>query len=463
MVRWLLVLAACSHAPAPVMPDVAGDAPASDAAPCATHVTYGRAWIHPANHAAQDDTAAGSVTWDGTCSDDGANSYAVLSNGWRPYFTGSSACELALDHSCGPGSCATRITYGAAWLPPPNHPAQFDDVPGRVFGACGGSVGELSNGWVPHYSGACAMSFRWSECGGLYENPVLPHDCADPGVVRDGDHYVMSCTSGNAGDAFPIYVSHDLATWTAAGHIFPAGAHPAWAQSDFWAPEIHRVGAQWIAYFSARGADGRLAIGAASAADPLGPWTPLAAPLVHDPNMGLIDASEFTAPDGTPYLLWKEDGNAQGAATPIHGQALAADGLSRAGTRATLITNDQSWEGPLVEGPFVYQHAGMFYLFYSGNFYASTSYALGVARASAPLGPYVKAPAPIVVTGGDWAGPGHCSVVDGHADTYLVYHAWRAGQVGAPNQRYPLVDQIVWQNGWPAVPTAPSSGTRPLP
>src|SRR5207248_5983024 len=231
---------------------------------------------------------------------------------------------------------------------------------------------------------------------------------------------VMTCTSGNAADAFPIYTSPDLVAWTWHGSVFPAGAHPAWAKRDFWAPEIHRVGAQWVAYFSARGADGVLAIGAASAPDALGPYAPLPAPLVHDPNMGLIDASEFTAPDGTAYLLWKEDGNAQSTATPIHGQPLAAGGLALAGQRATLITNDRAWEGPLVEGPFVYQHDGMFYLFYSGNFYASTNYALGVARAASPLGPYAKASGPIVVTGGAWAGPGHCSVVDGDADAYLV-------------------------------------------
>ncbi|HXU70689.1 MAG TPA: glycoside hydrolase family 43 protein [Polyangia bacterium] len=446
------------------------------AAPCSTRVTYGQAWIHGASHPAQDDQAAGLVTWDGSCTDDGANSYALLSNGWKPYFAGHAACVIALDYADGcaqPAACSTRVRYGAAWLPPANHAASYDDVGGRLFsdGACvnsgGDSYSTLSNGWAPHFSGsdACALSFEYRGCGGLYANPVMPGGCADPGVLRDGDTYVMSCTSGNAADAFPIYVSTDLVTWTAKGHIFPSAKKPTWAKSDFWAPEIHKVGAHYVAYFSARNSDGKLSIGAASAASALGPFVDLGAPLVHDPAMGLIDASEINAANGTSYLLWKEDGNAVGKPTPIHAQALAADGLSLTGAPSTLITNDQSWEGAVVEGPFMIEHGGMSYLFYSGNSYANATYAVGVARAPSPLGPFTKAAGPIVVTGGAWVGPGHCSVVDTPAgDTYMVYHAWQSGHVNGPGDaRLPLTDAVEWVGGWPTVPGAPSTATRPLP
>jgi beta-xylosidase len=401
---------------------------------------------------------------------------AELSNGWRPVFAGHAGCKIALDRagSCAAAdTCTTRVTYGDAWLHPDGHTAQFDDVAGRVFwdGTCraagGDSAATLSNGWAPHFGGAasCAMTFRWDGCGGLYTNPVIPTGCADPGVTRDGDTYVLSCTSGNAANAFPLFTSTDLVSWTRVGHILPEAQRPAWAQRDFWAPEIHQVGSHWVAYFSARGADGVLAIGAASAPAALGPYTALAQPLVHDAGMGLIDASEFTAADGTSYLLWKEDGNAKGLPTPIHARALADDGLSLAGATATLISNNLAWEGNLVEGPFVFEHAGRFYLFYSGNAYYDGRYAVGVARASSPLGPYTKAPAPIVMTGGDWVGPGHNSVVEGPGgDAYLVYHAWRAGHVNGPgDQRIVLADQIVWRDGWPTVPGAPSSASRPLP
>ncbi|MEO8877193.1 MAG: hypothetical protein ABI461_16485, partial [Polyangiaceae bacterium] len=41
----------------------------------ATRVTYGDAWIRGASHPADFDDATGLVTWDGTCTDDGANSF----------------------------------------------------------------------------------------------------------------------------------------------------------------------------------------------------------------------------------------------------------------------------------------------------------------------------------------------------------------------------------------------------
>jgi arabinan endo-1,5-alpha-L-arabinosidase len=459
-------------------PDAAGDAtPQADAsAPCSTRVTYGGSWIHPSNHAAQFDDVPGAVTWDGACTDDGASSFAVFSNGWKPYFQGNGACIVALDYAgaCSgvPASCTTRVAYGSAWLPPANHPARYDDIGGRVFsdGAChdagAQSYADLSNGWQPHFSGnaACRLSFDYAQCGGLYTNPVIPHDCPDPGVIRDGAEYVLTCTSGNAPDAYPIYTSPDLATWTPQGHIFPSGKWPAWAKSDFWAPEIHKVGAHYVAYFSARGGDGMLAVGAASAPNALGPFTPLAQPLVHDAAVGLIDASEITA-NGAPYVLWKEDGNAIGQPTPIHAQPLTADGMALVGSPSTLITNDQPWEGALVEGPFMVAHGGSYFLFYSGNAYYDGRYAVGVARASAPTGPFTKAAAPIVTTDAAWVGPGHCSVVDTPAsDTYMVLHAWRAGCVNQQGcGRDVLTDAVIWQGGWPSVPLAPSSTTRPMP
>lgn len=448
----------------------------ADAGTCTTLVTYGESWIHAASHPTFFDDANALVTWDGTCVDDGANSYAILSNGWKPYFQGNGACVVALDPSAAcspsPAKCTTRVTYGSAWMRPTGHTAQYDDIAGRVFGSgtctasSSSSYEDLSNGFQPHFTGtnSCELSFEYSGCGGLYQNPVIPTDCPDPGVLYDGSKYVLSCTSGDAADAFPIYTSPDLVNWTRHGNIFPSASKPKWATGDFWAPEIHKVGSQFIAYFSAQNSDGKLSIGAASASSSLGPFTDIGAPLIHDPNMGLIDASEFNDTDGSHYVLWKEDGNAVGKPTPIHAQLLSANGLTLSGTAQTLITNDQAWEGNVTEGPFMVMHSGTYYLFYSGNNYGTASYAVGVARASSPIGAFTKQSGPIVTSNSSWGGPGHCSVIDTPAgDTYMVFHAWEAAHIGASPGRLTLTDEVVWQNDWPAVPFAPSSKTRPLP
>jgi arabinan endo-1,5-alpha-L-arabinosidase len=456
---------------------MADDGAVVDAAPmsCSTTISYGQAWIHPAQHPAQTDTVDEKVAWDGTCTDDGADSFAVLSNGFKPYFSGHSACVIALDWSSGcgaPSTCTTRVRYGANWLRPANHGEQYDEVAERLFsdGICrqdtdGTFFVTLSNGWVPHFSGSCAVSFEYENCGGLYRNPVIAHDCPDPGALVDGKRYVLTCTSGNAANAFPLYTSTDLVSWTPQGHIFASGSKPSWAMSDFWAPEIHRVGTHYVAYYTARNTAGHLSIGAASSSSPLGPFTDRGQPLLTDPQMGLIDATEFSDTGGAPYLAWKEDGNAVGKPTPIHGQALAADGMSLTGTRKDLITNDQTWEGAVVEAPWVVARGGYYYLFYSGNAYFDGRYAIGVARASSPLGPYVKQSAPILITNAAWVGPGHGSVIDTpRGDTYVVYHAWQAGHVNGPGDgRLTLTDALFWRNDWPVVPAAPSSTSRPMP
>jgi arabinan endo-1,5-alpha-L-arabinosidase len=440
----------------------------SGALACTTRITYGDRWIHSGSQ--QYDIASGLVTWDGTCVNEGSNSYAVLSNGWKPYFTGNDACVMALDATdCGgAAACSTRLTYAASWMHPAGHPAQYDDAGGRVSwdrgctNASPNSYAVLSNGWTPYFNGtnACGMSLRYTGCGGLYQNPVVPVDCADPGVIHDGTQYVAACTSGGAANAFALRTSKDLVTWTSAGHIFPSARKPTWATGDYWAPEIHKVGSRYIAYYTARHTNGKLSIGAASADSALGPFTDLGRPLVHDTGMGMIDATFFRDTAGVPYLVWKADGNAVGQATPIYGQQLTADGLALTGTRRTLMSNTLAWEAHVVEAPWVVARGGYYYLFYSGNSYANSTYAVGVARATSPMGPYTKLGAPILKTGSGWVGPGHNSVVTGPGgDTVMVYHAWNA----AHTARVMLIDTITWPNGWPAVPGAPSSSSRPTP
>lgn len=458
-------------------------APPTDAGappvPCVTRITYGAAWIHAASHTTDFDEVNGVVTWDGSCGlDANGNSFATLSNGWKPYFTGRGGCVIALDQrgDCpvAAGACRTRVGYGATWLPAPNHPDAFDDVSGRVTwdGVCRASgsnaAAQLSNGWTPTFSGAnhCDLSLRYQQCGGLYANPVLGQSCPDPGVMKAGNTYYMACTSGNAANAYPLRKSTDLVHWTSIGAVMPQANKPAWATGDFWAPELHQVGTQYVAYFSARHTNGIFAIGAAVSPVPQGPYQAQPQPLLQTGSPGVIDVHFFEAPNGDRFLLWKPDSNALGQHPVIKLRKLAADGLSFNGAETTILQNDSSWEGLVIEGPWMIYANGWYYLFYSGNGYASTHYGIGVARASSPTGPFTKSPDnPILVTRGAWAGPGHGSVLKGPSGDWVhVYHSWEAGHVGeSPPGREVLVDRVTFRNGWPEMLAAPSSGSQPLP
>ena len=302
-----------------------------------------------------------------------------------------------------------------------------------------------------------------------YRNPILPLDCPDPGVIAVPDAadpgYYMVCTGG----PFEILYSPDLVFWEDTGTTILGGPKPDWAEHGFknWAPEIHRHGDQFLAYFTSVDAAGVLCVGVGHADDVTGPYTITDAPLVQHPQ-GVIDAT-FWVQDGTPYLFYKIDGNSVGQPTPIFVRELSPDGLSFApgSTQTQVLVNDPgTWEGGVVEAPWITEHDGMLYMFYSGNVY-DHRYRTGVARASSVTGPWEKLGPPVLTNNAKWVGPGHGSVLHIGELDYFVYHAWfNAGDgtnLGA-NGRVDLVDRIDWADGWPSIHGgSPSDAWLPWP
>jgi arabinan endo-1,5-alpha-L-arabinosidase len=305
-----------------------------------------------------------------------------------------------------------------------------------------------------------------------HRNALVRENCPDPAIFRahgpSALFYVVCTTNDNdAPDKLALRRSADLVTWEPAGFVFPRGAWPTWARRDFWAPEIHRVGDRYIAYFTARDLGGQLCIGAATADHPEGPWRDLGQPLLRDPGVGLIDAHYFQDSDGRSYLYWKEDGNGlRGAArrpSVICAQEIAADGLTFVGPRVELIRNDLRWEGLVVEGPWVVHRHGAYFLFYAAHKFNSRRYATGVARSASPLGPFEKLESPILRSNRRWHGPGHGSVISIGERDYFVYHAWEPGRIDrrwdvSVHPRMMLVDRIEWDGGWPRIHDGTPSG-----
>jgi arabinan endo-1,5-alpha-L-arabinosidase len=294
------------------------------------------------------------------------------------------------------------------------------------------------------------------------------------------DAWYLVVTSNDAPDSFPILRTSDLATWELAGFVFPAGNKPTWARegagySDYWAPELHRVGNEYLVCFAARGHDGSPSIGIARATSPAGPFTTPPQPLLRG---GVIDAHIFVGAGEHPLLLWKQDSNEiwprmlaqviaedrslaqrlfatpddqrtaavsgalwswgvdlspmeqffllqplieavidnfadvrarltvlgtpeallalEAMRTPIYAQRLLPDGSALVGERTTVLVNDLDWEAHLIEGPWLTEKDGRFYLFYSGNDFSTREYGIGVAIADDPLGPYRKVERPLL-------------------------------------------------------------------
>jgi GH43 family beta-xylosidase len=304
-----------------------------------------------------------------------------------------------------------------------------------------------------------------------FSNPVMAFDCPDPGVTFDATASPPAFFAVCTGGSFPIRTSRSLVFWSDTGVSLLPNGKAAWAANGFrdWAPELHRVGDQFVAYFTSANAADVLSVGAVHAQTMLGPWQEQGGPLVEHP-LGVIDATFFEDDDGSRWLIDKVDGNSQGQPTPLRLRRLTDDGLAFApgSTPVTLLTNNAgSWEGGVVEAPWVVKRNGMYYLFYSGNVY-DYRYKTGVARAASLAGPYEKHGAPILGNNGRWVGPGHGSVVSVSGKDYFVYHAWTNAGDGTQLQsagRHVLVDRISWgADGWPSINDgSPSTGPQPWP
>jgi len=295
----------------------------------------------------------------------------------------------------------------------------------------------------------------------------------DPSVLRVGHRYYAYGTS-TGGAYLPIMSSTDLRQWVArpgyADGAMGPGLHndglpqPArWAvdrpvvnrlSKELWAPGVAQIGGRFVAFYAARVSldRDRFCLSVATSADPLGPFTDTSTAPLHcdaDPN-GSIDPQPFVDADGTPYLLWKSEGDPGRAPTRIWARRLAPSGTAFApgSTPTVLLQTSQRWEGRVVENPSMVRWRGRLLLFYSGNEHASAAYATGYADCRTPLGPCTKwGGNPVLRSRGTQLGPGGAAAfVDHLGGLRLAYHWWNA-----PFTSYPA---------WPACESTRSCTTQ---
>ncbi len=302
-----------------------------------------------------------------------------------------------------------------------------------------------------------------------YTNPIYADDFPDPFVLRVGKTYYAYATNVRSNNV-PTLRSTDLVSWERVGDALPI--LPKWARSGAsltWAPSVLPRGDGYVLYFTARdNASDRQCIGRAVANAPEGKFKDdLTQPFICQTNLGgSIDPSPFVDDDGTPWLLWKNDGNCCGFAVGLWIQQLSDDGLSLIGKPHELLRYDRAWESPLIEGPALLKHAGKYFLFYSANWYESANYAVGYAVADAITGPFTKVTttSPIFASRGRIAGPGGQEFfTDPKGNLWMAYHAWDAKAVGYASlgARALHIDRVTFDGDTPVL-NGPTSEPQPL-
>lgn len=352
-------------------------------------------------------------------------------------------------------------------------------------------MNRISPGRRPLLRGACALLCSVAaSCAPLqplepaktYVNPVLDQDFPDPAVLRapDGWYYAYATqtTLGERTLNIQVARSRDLVRWEHLGDALPQKPNWASGTQNFWAPDvIHDAErARYVMYYSAQpDARKELCLAVATAQAPAGPYVDSGEPLACGAEH--IDPMAFDDPNtGRRLLYW--------GFRSIRVQELAPDRLRFAqGSEPVqvMLPGQERDYSLIVEGAWVSYRDGKYFLFYSGDFCcgAQPSYAVMVARADSPTGPFRRlgeedgsARSVILERNEYWRAPGHNSVISDLAGTdWMLYHAvdprrpmFEDRVHGRVARRVLLIDRIEYRGGWPRVAgNAPSTAPRPVP
>lgn len=252
------------------------------------------------------------------------------------------------------------------------------------------------------------------------DTPIFDGDFADPFALRTSDAIYLFATNTVKTPYAPaahipvIALTRD--SWFEGHYLGDAlPILPAWTVSGYqWAPSVWaRPGGTYVMYYStpathplnclgrepaaacihtSAGPRTAYCISRATSSSPAGPFVDGSSSAFVCPvsEGGAIDPSVFIDSEGTPWLLWKSDGDCCGLPTRVYSQQLSADGLSVIGSPHRLIEASQSWEGGLVEGPSMVEQGKNYWLFYSANLWGSDDYGIGIAHCASVIGPCTK-------------------------------------------------------------------------
>ncbi len=207
---------------------------------------------------------------------------------------------------------------------------------------------------------------------------------------------------------YHVFSSENLTDWTDHGVILRQQDVP-WANPNayaMWAPDCICKNGKYYFFFPAIAKAGGFRIGVAIADHPSGPFRPEPQPIE---GVRGIDPGVFVDRDGSAYLYY-----AGGSKVSV---AKLKDNLLELQTPpthlATLPTNG------LVEGPFVFERKGIYYLTYPHT--ANKTERLEYATSANPLGPFQPAGV-ILDESPDGCWTVHQSIVEYRGQWYLFYH-----------------------------------------
>ena len=260
----------------------------------------------------------------------------------------------------------------------------------------------------------------------------LGYGCADPYVVGHDGRWYFCYSTGSTVQVKKMDSPTEISK-LGADTVFRPPSGTAYS-TDLWAPELHYIRGEWYIYVTARSAGGkddhRMHVLKGTSQDPTAPFA---------------YAGTLTAPwsiDGTVlehrgelYFLWA--GTHDGGGERLYIAHMASPTRLDSGY-VCISSPTYGWEqagAKINEAPAVLKRGGKVYVVYSASDSATAGYCLGLLTLAGtdPLSAasWVKSSEPILVSGKDAYGPGHCTFIeDAEGTVWAVYHAKKSAAKG---------------------------------
>ncbi|MFC6859946.1 family 43 glycosylhydrolase [Zunongwangia atlantica] len=211
---------------------------------------------------------------------------------------------------------------------------------------------------------------------------------------------------------YHVFSSENLIDWVDHGKILDQKDVP-WADSkaySMWAPDAIKKDDKYYFFFPTRmqnagEGEGGFSIGVAIAEQPEGPYK-----IENNPINGVegIDPNVFIDKDGQVYLYWSQ--------SKIYGAKLKDNMIE---LDSKIKTFDEIPKKGHIEGPFVFERGGIYYMTYPHV--ANNIERLEYAVSDNPMGPFThKGVIMDESESGTWTN--HHSIVDYKNQWYLFYH-----------------------------------------
>lgn len=335
-------------------------------------------------------------------------------------------------------------------------------------------------------SSESSSSQQPSYWNGVYQNPLFvtnsygnyyKNEIADPCVVRGDDGYIYCfATAGR------VLRSEDGCEWEA--YMENAIPRPTWGDGYaerpiIWAPDVVKIGDQWIYFYSLSAWGGPCGIGYATADEIAGPWTDqgklfVSAEVGGEYSLGVsnsIDQQVIIDDDGSVYMVF-------GSFVGCYLVQLADDGMSLYGGIAyqrehkVLISGRPGGfdANHNYEGSWIFKNGD--YWYYMGSVGSccngkSSTYHVLVGKSDSIMGPYIAsdgrrldtrydggAAGDLVIRTSDdenTIAPGHNAVIVDDAGDYWWYgHCFY--EYDNYSTRHLAMDKIEWdENDMPYV------------